>query len=265
MRTILRQHLKNIRIIFSLAWVDLIKQYRGASLSWLWAIIRPSMIILTFWFTFTYGFRVGGDVGGNPYWLWLVAGIIPWFLIRNMLGSGPTSIRKYSYLVSKMKFPISIIPTFVTLSKFIEHLILMAIVFVLFILFGTGLGIYTVQILFYLMLMYILFNAWALLSSLLGVISRDFTNLVKSTITPLFWISGILFDPATVSNSTLNTFLQLNPITYLTQGYRNALINDVWFWENMPAFYFFISITLIIIILAITLYSRLHKVIVDEL
>ena len=71
---------------------------------------------------------------------------MPWFYMNDMLTAGTDTIRKYSYLVTKMKFPIATIPTFVSISKFIIHLILMAIMIGIFIGMGYPPSIYLLQL-----------------------------------------------------------------------------------------------------------------------
>ena len=114
---IIKEHIQYRQQIFKLAKADINKTYRGAALGWSWAIIKPAVTIFVYWFAFSIGLRAGKDVNGFPFFLWLIAGIIPWFYIGDMISQGVDAIRKYSYLVTKMKFPVSTIPTFFSLSK----------------------------------------------------------------------------------------------------------------------------------------------------
>ena len=110
-RTIIREHITYKDQIFMLAKSDLIKTYRGAALGWAWAIVKPMVTLFVFWFAFSVGLRAGKPIAGYPFFLWLVAGMLPWFFMQELITGGAGCIRKYSHLVTKMKFPISIIPT----------------------------------------------------------------------------------------------------------------------------------------------------------
>ena len=134
---ILKDHIQYRQQIFKLAKADLIKTYRGAALGWAWAIIKPAVTIFVYWFAFSIGLRAGKDVNGYPFFLWLISGVVPWFYMSDMLTGGTESIRKYSYLVTKMKFPVSTIPTFVSISKFMVHIILLTIVLLILYFFVT--------------------------------------------------------------------------------------------------------------------------------
>ena len=110
-KEILTDHFQYRNQLVKLAKADLKKTYSGSVLGWSWALIRPSILIFVFWFAFSVGLRKGGDVDGYPFFLWLIAGMIPWFYMRDMITGGAGSIRKYKYLVTKIKFPTSTIPT----------------------------------------------------------------------------------------------------------------------------------------------------------
>lgn len=262
---IIKEHISYKNQIFKLAKADLVKTYRGAALGWMWAIIKPAVTILVYWFAFTIGLRAGKEVNGFPYFLWIVAGVVPWFYISEMITGGTDCIRKYSYLVTKMKFPVATIPTFINISKLAIHAMLIAVVIIMFIVFGYPPDIYLLQLPIYMLLAFLFLNCWGLFSSLLGVISKDYSNLVKSFITALFWLSGIMWNPETIGNETIRRLLNLNPVTFLVSGFRNCFINKVWFWEQPKRLIYFLIITAILLILAIATYKKLRKDIPDVL
>ena len=135
-KTIFNEHLKYRKQIVKLAKSDLIKTYRGSALGWAWAFIKPVVTIFVFWFAFSFGLRTGNDVDGYPFFLWMIAGFVPWFYMTEMITGGASCIRGNKHLVTKMKFPISVIPTFTSLSKLTVHFILLAVTAVIFALFG---------------------------------------------------------------------------------------------------------------------------------
>lgn len=261
----IKDHIAYRQQIFKLARADLVKTYRGAALGWSWAIIKPAVTIFVYWFAFSIGFKSSSQMYGYPYFLWLIAGIIPWFYISDMITSGTDTIRKYSYLVTKMRFPVSTIPTFVSISKFTVHLILLLMMILIFMLMGYPPDIYFLQLPFYIILMFIFCTIWSLFSSLLAAISKDFGNLVKSLVTAVFWLSGIMWDPATIDIPWVKTFLMLNPVTYLVNGFRNCFINKIWFFEQPKRLLYFVIMTIALAIIAILVYRKLRKEIPDVL
>lgn len=185
--------------------------------------------------------------------------------MSDMLTSGTDTIRKYSYLVTKMKFPVSTIPTFVSISKFIIHLVLVGIMIVIFIFMGYPPTIYILQLPFYMLLLFTFFTIWSLFASLLSSMSKDFGNLVKSMVTAVFWLSGILWNPDTIKIEWVKKVLMVNPVTFLINGFRNCFINQVWFFEQPKRLLYFVIVTLVLLILAVWTYKRLRKEIPDVL
>lgn len=262
---ILKDHISYRQQILKLAKADLVKTYRGAALGWSWAIIKPAVTIFVYWFAFSIGMRKGQPVDGMPFFLWLIAGLIPWFYMNDMLTQGTDSIRKYSYLVTKMKFPVSTIPTFVSISKLIVHFILLAIIILIFIGAGYTPDIYIIQLPFYILLSFLFFTVFSLFSSLLSSMSKDFSNLVKSFITAIFWLSGILWNVNTIDIGWVKKILMINPVTYLIEGYRNCFIHKTWFFEEPKRLLYFTIILFVLIIAALWTYRRLRKEIPDVL
>lgn len=262
---IIKEHCIYREQIFKLAKADLAKTYRGAALGWSWAIIKPTVTIFVYWFAFTIGLRAPSKMSGFPYFLWLISGVVPWFYISDMLTSGVDTIRKYSYLVTKMKFPISTIPTFTSISKFMIHCILMVIVISIFIAMNYTPTIYVLQMPIYMLFMFIFCTIWSLFASLLSAISNDFGNLVKSMVTAVFWLSGILWDANTINISWLKKLLMINPVTFLTNGFRNCFIYHNWIWEQPKRLLYFIIVTTLLLMVTIIVYKKLRKEIPDVL
>ncbi len=190
---------------------------------------------------------------------------MPWFYMSDMLSQGTDSIRKYSYLVTKMKFPVSTIPTFVSISKMIVHFFLLAITIGIFFAFGKPVDIYIIQLPFFILLNFLFFTVFSLFSSLLSSMSKDFSNLVKSFITAVLWLSGILWDVNNIDIPWLKKLLMVNPVTYIVNGYRNCFINKVWFWEEPKRLLCFVIILIVLLVMAIWVYKKLRKEIPDVL
>lgn len=262
---IIKEHWANREQLFRMAKTDLIKTYRASVLGWSWAIIKPSITILVYWFAFTYGLRAGNPVNGYPYFLWLIAGLIPWFYISGMLTQGSEVTKRYSYLITKMRFPVSMISTFMSLSKLYVNLVLSVILIVVYFLCGGTLDVYLIQLPFCMAFMFLFFTLWSMLTVPLTAISGDFANILKSVVQPLFWLSGIMWSTDSLDPGLLRSFLELNPITFLAHGYRDSLVYKQWIWSDPQSFFGFIIIFILIGVLAVRTHNRLKKEIPDVL
>ena len=265
LRTIISEHIRWRSQILLLAKADIIKTYSGAALGWAWAIIKPVITISVFWFAFTYGIRSGGGVNGFPFALWMIPGFVAWFYMSDMLQKGTKAIRSYRYLVTKMKFPVSTIPTFISISHLTIHICLVIITVFIFVFTGHMPSIYWVQIFIYMFLMFIFWTAWGLFAAMLGSMSKDFINLIKSLGTAIFWLSGIMWDVNSMENVTIQHIMYFNPVTYLATGYRNCFIYHRWIWEEPLQLGIFLGMTVIMILLAVWSYKKLIREIPDVL
>lgn len=265
LKLIIEEHRSYRPQIFMLAKSDLIKTYRGAALGWAWAVVKPTITLFVFWFAFSIGLRHGHDIAGYPFFLWLTAGFLPWFYMQEMITGGSRCIRKYKHLVTKMKFPVSIIPTYVNLSHLYVHFALLAITIVLFACFGHMPDVYLLQIPFYMILMFMFFTVWSLFGGMLSAISMDFQNLVNAMSTAIFWMSGIVYNVDEIPYTWMRVALKFNPVTVIASGYRRAFVYKKWFWQDKVSLVCFAVTFLLFAMGALWAYRKLRKEIPDVL
>ncbi|MDR1953509.1 MAG: ABC transporter permease [Clostridiales Family XIII bacterium] len=263
--SIIKDHFIWRHQILKLAKSDIIKTYSGSALGWAWAIIKPTILVLIFWFVFSIGLRVAAGADGHPYILWLISGLVPWLYMDEMITGGTTAFLTYSYLITKMKFPIATIPTFIGIAKLIVHCALMVVVILIFVLHGYYPDVYLLQLPIYTILMVIFYANWGLFAALFSAISKDFLNLVFSFTTAIFWMSGILFDVRGIQRPWVKTLLMFNPPTFIAEGYRNVFIYKVWIWEQPYHLLAFLFMLCVMSTIAVWSYKKLHKEIPDVL
>ncbi|MCI9888195.1 ABC transporter permease [Micrococcales bacterium 31B] len=234
MREIYLEHINYSRQIFSLARVDLVKHYRGSFFGALWAFVQPSLQILVFWLMIHVGLRASNSDSGGAFFVWLTVGMVPWFFMTDMIGRAMDSFKNYKYLITKVKFPISVIPTFVGVSNLITHAGLLALTLVILLLTGTPLSWTLLQLPLYTVLMFCFFQAWALLTAPLALLSKDFSLGVKSVTRMLMFVSGIMYDVESMTSGWFKELMSFNPIYFFVQGYRNSLLEHRWIWDTPP-------------------------------
>lgn len=262
--TMIKENIKYINQTFMLSKVELVKYYKGTALGYLWALIKPLVTIGVYLFAFQVGIRKGAPMEGFPFFLWLISGLVPWFFISEAIVSGTMSIRTYRQFVTKMKFPVSTIPSIVLLSKIYVQIGLIIPIIMIFTIYGYKPDIYYLQLLYYIptMLIFFIVLSWSFAS--IAVISRDFENLIKSSLQALLWLTPILWNINDVSSPVLRFILKLNPLNYFIEGFRNIFLYKRCFFEAKYTLY----IWLVIIFLSIIgskIYKKLYKEFADVL
>lgn len=264
-KKIIEEHIVYRKQIIKLAKSNLVKTYRGSAFGWAWAVVKPVVTIFVFWFAFSYGLRAGGDIDGFPFFLWLIAGFVPWFYMSEMISGGASCIRSNKHLVTKMKFPVSVIPTFSSISSFSIHLILVCVTIVIFMAFGHMPDLYYLQLPLYMIMMFMWFTLWSLFSGMLSAISKDFLNLVRSLTQAIFWMSGIIYDVQSINVGWIRAILSYNPVTIIASGYRHAFIDKTWFFDVPGELGCYLIVLVIMFMLALWAYNKLYKDIPDVL
>lgn len=266
LKTILKDNWEWRGQIKRLAIFELKKQSRGAALGWGWFFIQPLVYIFCFWFAIEIGLRAARATGGDgPFILWLAAGIIPWFFMKDMLGGGSDVMHRYPYLVTKVKFPISAISSIYTLATMILQLMIQVILVALYFICGQGLDLYLLQVPFLLIMMYGFWYFFSLLLSPLCAMSKDVKNLMSALTTPFFWLSGVLFNVSNIDNALIHTVLYYNPITFFVTGFRAALYDKFWIWEDPMLCIGFAIVFVATALLALVVHKRTNKEVADVL
>lgn len=260
---ILKENKRFFKQILKLSKSELIKTYKGAALGPMWALIKPVVHIFVFWFAIELGLRSGRNIHDFPFVIFLMVGIIPWFFIQDAILDGANSIRRNNHFVTKMPFPVSTVMTFVTLSKIYVHIGLTAIVYIILLILGYAPSVYNLQIFFYMPMMYIFFTCLTWITAPLSCISKDFINAIKSIITAIFWLSGIIWDTYSLPKGLLKKMILLNPVNYIVNGYRNTFLYNKWFFESPYELAGFLACFIAVVILGSLVYKRLMKRILD--
>lgn len=242
-------------IIMQLAKSDFKVKYLGSYLGVFWAFMNPIIMILIYWFVFQIGFR-SMPIGDVPFVLWLTAGIIPWFFISEAISVGTYSIIDKSYLVKKVLFRISILPIIKIVSTLFIHVIFIVIMFVLFIIYGFKLDVYHIQVLYYLIASVVLVYGISLITSSLVIFSKDVGQIIGIIMQFGFWLTPIFWS-FTIVPEKLQLIFKLNPFYYIVEGYRDAFIHKVWFWENPLLTAYFWIVTFIIVFIGYVLFKKL--------
>lgn len=258
-------YIKNNRKIFlRLLKNDFKNRYAGAYLGAVWGVIQPIVTVLIYWFVFQVGLKSGDRPDGVPYIVWMMVGIIPWFFFSDALGAVTNTFIEYSYLVKKLNFRISVLPLVKVASSLILHMVFLA--FVMIILSFSGFYIHWTfaELVYFIIAAVYCVLGVGLITSTLTVYMRDISQLVSIIIQIGFWAIPIVWGPEILEGRLMYLF-KLNPVYYIVEGYRKALITNEWFWsEPLYTIYFWI-VTTIVMIFGGYMFRKLKPYFADEL
>lgn len=254
---------KNHRLIFDLARNDFKARYSYSLLGTIWAFIQPLITILVFWFVFQMGFK-SAPINDIPYILWFIPAYIPWIFFGDILNSSAGCMQEYNYLVKKVRFDVEILPAVKIVSSSFVHLFFIGFIFVIFVLYGAPLSVFTLQALYYTLALTFLGFGLSMLISSVTVLFKDFVQIVNIFLQVGFWSIPIFWNPETMEPWVL-LILKLNPMYYIVNGYRDSFIYNIPFWRHPVYSTYFWCFSLFIFITGCLLFLKLRPHFADEL
>ena len=235
---------------------DMKSRYAGNVFGIIWAYIQPLVNLLVMWFVFQYGFR-NSPVDDIEFILWYIAANVPWLFFSEAVVSSSNCLYEYGYLVKKVKFRTSILPLVKVLSAGIVHIFLMCFAVFMFLIYGYHPQWMWLQIIYYSLAELCLLAGLSWLISAVSVFIKDFAQLVNIVISIMFWMTPIFWSPNQMHSELLIIF-KLNPVYYIVNGYRQSLIYNVPFWQDMGLTMYFWGITAVIFIAGAFIYNKLR-------
>ena len=217
---------KHRHLISQFAKREIEKRYRGTMLGLFWSFLTP--LIMLGVYTLVFGFIFGGSYGHpgetkTQFALGLFCGLLLWDLIGGSIIGSPGLIIANPNYVTKVIFPLEIIPLCSVIAGFF-HMLIGFLPLLLFVLIAEGGIPWTAMEIIPILLpliLYCLGLCWAL--SALGVFLRDIGSMVPPVITILMFMSAIFF-PLSAIPKDYRWIIELNPAAILISMARNALV-----------------------------------------
>lgn len=243
-------------ILYELAKRDFQRQYMGSYLGFVWIFLQPLLFIGVLYMVFTMGFKSGSSSTGVPFVVYLVVGMISWFYIAENLTAGAAVIRQHSFLLKKVDFRLSMLPIVKLMSSSLAHFFFIFLAIVVATINGIYPSIYIFQLIYYFFAMVILLLGIGWLTSSTNVFIPDVAKAISVLVTFGFWLTPIFWDLSRAPEQ-YQWIIKINPAVYIVEGYRDSIINHIWFWEKPYDTLYFWGLTTIIILSGIKIFKRL--------
>lgn len=261
-RTI-RDQFTHLGMIFRIARYEDRASYQSHYLGLLWEIINPLIQVGTYYLIFGVALKGSrGDSGGVPFFVWLVLGMVTWLFISQVITRGSKVIVNKVQLVSKMKFPLNILPSINIASGLTGYVVMLAVALILLFNQGVYPTIMWVQFIYYFICMMAFLYALTLFTSTLTVLFRDMQFIIQSVMRLLFYVSGAIWSIDRMPESIQNVF-KLNPMLYLVDGFRDVFLSRAWFWEAPALSIYFWAITLFLLVAGSVLHDKFKENFID--
>ncbi|WP_424767319.1 ABC transporter permease [Paenibacillus sp. sgz302251] len=210
---------------------EVVGRYKGSHLGLLWTFINPILMLVVYTFVFSEIFNARwGNTEANKveFALIIFTGLTVFNIFSEVISRAPGLIVGNSNLVTKVVFPLEILPISILGSSLIHACINLSILLTCLI---TMLGVlqWTLFLLPLVLLPLLLMTiglSWILAS--LGVYLRDLSQFVGIVIQAIMLLSPIFYSVNAVPEN-LKFIYYINPISYVVEDTRRVVI-----WGQMP-------------------------------
>lgn len=212
-------------LIRSMVQRDILARYRGSFADAFWAILNPLMLMLTYFFVFgvVLRSRFPGDPTQEGFFLYFMAGMLPWLSINESVARSPNTALEQRNLITKMIFPVEILPVNLTISGLVTGLTALAI-FLCFLWVLRGAIPWTLVYLPLVLIPQFLFTAGiCYLFCAIGVYVRDLVYVISLLLTMWFFVTPICYPDISLPSQLLPV-LGKNPLYIFVRAYRAIFI-----------------------------------------
>ncbi len=259
---------QNRHLIWKLAKNDFKKRYAGSYLGAVWAMVQPVITVVMYWLVFDVimnsagaALRGGGDV---PFVLFLTSGLVPWFFFNEAWTNGTQALLEYNYLVKKVVFKISILPIIKVIGATFIHIFFVGILVLIAAIYGYPPTVYTLQIFYYSFCTLVLVLALSYTTCALVVFMRDISQIISIALQIGMWATPIMWDFGALSMKWA-VVLKLNPMVYIVNGYRSAMYEHTWFFQDFYSTMYFWIITVVLFGIGAMIFKKLKVHFADVL
>lgn len=259
---VLKENLTNLYRIFCIARYELLADMRDSKFGIFWNFASPAIQVLSYWLVFGVGMSRGKQQGVD-YMPWVVVGFAAWWFISPCITQGCSAVFSKTNVITKMKFPVSILPATICAKEFFNHLCMLVISMIVLCLYGFYPNRYWLGIIYYAICAFALVESLALITSVITMLWRDMKKLVASLMRMLLYLSPVLWTARFTGLPALNFLMKLNPVYYVVQGYRDCFIFNKSIMAHPVMTVYFWVVVLILFTIGCVLMYRFKRKLID--
>ena len=244
------------KLIWPLAKNDFRSKYANSQLGMFWAFFRPIVMASVYIFVFSVIGRSAPVGGIYPYSLWMLPGVIVWFVFSDSVASGVSTLTEYSYLVKNIKFNISVLPAVKVVAAFIIHVFFVLLIILIYLISGLPIKLYMLQLPYYMFATFCFSLAVTRIMATIYPFFKDLSMAVEILLLVSIWACPIMWNLDMVPEN-YHIFFKMNPIYYLVSGYRESFMGDAWFWSHKYMTLGFWAVTLLLGLFGRKMFRRL--------
>lgn len=209
---------------------DFEQRYVGSMAGWLWGLIHPLMLLLSWTFVFAICMKVEAPKGAltQSYVLYLLAGYLPWALFQETVLRSANSLVENANLITKTVFPSEILPISMFFSSLIHHAFTLALLVIAIGLTEQHFSLKLAILPAYTFLIGLFAVGLGWVAAGLQVYIRDAAQVASLLLNHLwFWLTPVMIHEEYYPPE-FRFLLDYNPMAYVVRAYRTRLLSSNW-------------------------------------
>jgi len=229
---------------------DIRVRYIGSVMGVFWSVIHPIalLVIFTLVFSVVLGVRFRVGQGIEHYALYLFCGMLPWLGFQEGVIRSTSSLAAHANLIKKVRFPSRIIPLYLCISQLVHQLVGVGVLIVAILIIAKTMHLWILAfpILLITQLLFTVGLGWLLAAG--NAYLRDLTQVAGVGMVVWMYLTPVVY-PMTAVPSQFQTYVWLNPMSHLIQGYRAIFLDGIS--PFTAGFFYFTLCALILFILGL--------------
>jgi teichoic acid transport system permease protein len=265
MATVYRQMFRQtaLPLVLYVARRDLARRYAGSALGAVWALAFPILQIGVYWGVARYGLRLGGS-SEFSLGVMLIAGMTPWFALSDALSAMTRSFTSNAALLKRLVAPPAIMPLASLVAAMMVHGAILILTIVVLWVLGYPPTPRLALLLYFAGCASLFALAFGTLLALGNAALRDTGQILGPLLLLWFWATPIVW-PAEDLPESLQFVVTWNPLVYLVDGYRFALLGRPSDFPSIEATIAFWIMTAFLCIVASLAFRRFKRELADFL
>lgn len=166
--------------------------------------------------------------------------------------------------MKKVVFKISILPIIKIIAATFIHVFFAAVLLVVAAIYGYYPTVYTIQLVYYSFCLFIFVLALSYTTCSIVVFFKDLAQIINIVLQIGMWATPILWDINSVHEKWV-ILLKLNPLVYIVNGYRSAICEREWFFQDFFSTMYFWIVTVVLFGIGGAVFKRLKVHFADVL
>jgi ABC-type polysaccharide/polyol phosphate export permease len=223
----LRNLVERRNLLFQLVRRDFTQRFVGSAAGWLWGVIQPVVLLVSWTFVFQICLRIPlpADAITQNYPLFIFTGFLPWLLFQDTVQRSASSLLDHQNLITKTVFPAEVVPVSIFLSSLVNHVIAVAVAIaaIAYFLGHASFAVLFLPVYMFLLGMFAIGVGW--IAASLHVYLRDTAQVLAVLLTFWFWLTPIFITESHIP-PRFRFLIRGNPLAFLVKAYRERLLTD---------------------------------------